>query len=297
MSIHTLSGFSIFRDGFGNEIDVAPITLTIAAPDSETHFSYQITRTETDDLPVVDVNGGNALIALNSIDLEGHLADFVTIETRIGQVSWDGKTTQVLIVDTYDFDEEMSHVFAIGGDPLPPVTTLAELEALDNSITSVGPVPSGPLAPGQSIAYASLLNVTVDSVNLVAGTSGDDMLNGTAGSDAYIPETNNGEDVLFGSAGDDLMIFSDVTPGNGDFYTVTYAPLSAGITVNFDADSGNTLVDKGVNGTDNLIDALVAMDWNFGDGMWVAGTNHNDSFNLNLESETWLGVTGGAMPC
>ncbi|MCB1451577.1 MAG: hypothetical protein KDJ67_15950, partial [Nitratireductor sp.] len=91
------------------------------------------------------------------------------------------------------------------------------------------------------------------SGNVVQGTPGNDVLNGTGGDDLYLPGDTDpfGEDVLFASGGNDEFDFVGAGP-NGGFYSLAYWQLPAftNLTVTIGVSSG-TIVKDGI-GTDTL---------------------------------------------
>ncbi|SHK15603.1 hypothetical protein SAMN05444000_12046 [Shimia gijangensis] len=119
------------------------------------------------------------------------------------------------------------------------------------------------------------MGATVENDNLIEGTTDNDTLDGTDGNDINDPLTNDWEDIINGSSGNDLLVFSEVD--SSSFYTIIYEDMDAGITVNLDAEYGIAEVDKGLNGTDTLVDFHDAIGWNTGgQGGWIGGTSHDD---------------------
>ncbi|MFT4959441.1 MAG: Ca2+-binding RTX toxin-like protein, partial [Paracoccaceae bacterium] len=292
MTVYMLSGFSITEDANQDITDVFSAELRVVVPDNVSTFSYTVTETFPDEISDVDITGNILGTIVNSLSFDSTTTE---VFTYLGQIGWGaGKSATILVIEYTDAntDANTQHVFVLGGDAFPPLTTVAQVENFVNAITSESGAPNtGPLRPDQPISFTSLPGVTAAADNIIDGTPGNDTLDGTAGNDIIDAGSNDGEDIINGSAGDDLLIFSDAMLGN--FYTIDYGDLNAGITVDLSDAHGVASVDKGANGTDTLVDFLDAVSSNVGDGGWIGGTDHNDVFNINLNDDTWLGISGG----
>ena len=294
MTIQTLTGIAIVRDTTqpGDPVInvLSQITFTVGTPN--TTFSYTITSAPPNELPGVDITANETFAAVNGISLTELEAGGDIIDSFIGQVSWGGgQVSQIFAIDIDTGDELFTLLFQIGGSPVPTITTVAEWNALESSITGIGAIPGAhPLGPNKNIAWSSLLNTATTNENPVTGTDGNDTLNGTAGDDLINPRENDGDDVINGSAGDDIILFGESQ--QGDYYSIDYASLAGPIIVDIDKDVGLARVNKGVSGTDNLIDFQRAANWNTGDGVGLLGTGGNDVFNISMDSDTWIGIRG-----
>ncbi len=143
-------------------------------------------------------------------------------------------------------------------------------------------------------------------MTLVNGTSGDDILNGTSGDDQiygfdgtdqlyggdgndYLnPGNNNGSDGIDTGIGNDIVDFTDVT-GNLAFYFITHGGLSAGITATINGSTNTGTIDKGVNGTTTITNAVNALNAN---GLWIEGTGFDDVFNLTAGDNGFVYARG-----
>ncbi len=172
-------------------------------------------------------------------------------------------------------------------------------------------------------------------INVIEGTANSEVLLGTAGNDYIIGNGNadGGYEFLFGDAGDDVLVGSDESenfdggagndvintgdnnPNRGDFtqgsqgndrinfggnyigfQIVSYANLSAAVIISLDAAANTGTVDKGVNGTDTLVDILKPLEASQlpnGGGLFILGTEFNDTFNIDLPNDVFFAATGG----
>ncbi|MGX9353396.1 beta strand repeat-containing protein (plasmid) [Shimia sp. W99] len=296
MTINTLTGFAIVRDlsQSGDPVTEvrSSVQLHLGVPDSQTTFSYSITNAPPNELPDVDINMNDIFVSFNGISPNSLESDGDTVDAQIGQVTWSGGITQVMVIRVTSGTEETELIFRLGGAAMPPINTVADFNVLESSITAVGAIPgSSPLAAGKAISFTSLPNGTTQTDNQIDGTAGNDTLTGTAANDVILTGANDGEDVIFASAGNDFIVMTDSL--QGDFYTFRYDGLTGPITVDLDADWAIAEVDKGADGTDTLVDLHRAANWNTGDGVWFSGTGGNDVFNINMDPDnTWVGLQG-----
>ncbi|MFY0680385.1 MAG: DUF4214 domain-containing protein [Thalassovita sp.] len=294
MTTHIFEGFAIFET-FGqavNERTLIPMELRMVMPDSSTSFSYSVTAAgAANEFPEVEIQSDHLLLAVNSVNINTLVDSYDEFGFYVGEITHGGLTTQIMSVEMNDSGRDFQLIFELGGDPLPDISTLDELDAFDGTITSAGAIAAGgPLSPNTDIAFTSLPNRTTLSDNFVNGTTGNDTLTGTSGNDVYFPGENDGFDRIDGSAGNDIYDFSDSQEGY--FYEIRYENLLGPITANI----GTTLstIDKGSQGTDTWIENFRAASWNTGDGQFITGTSGNDVFNVELQTDTWFGIAAGA---
>jgi Ca2+-binding RTX toxin-like protein len=294
MTTHFLEGIGLQFDANSSTdiiVSTAPAVFTGIVADNVTSFTYSVIESSGNGFDLVELDASILQGAVNSLTFGG--AETLGFEPAIytGEIIWDGNVTQVLDIET----EDGVYLFRLGGAALPTIETVQEAQAFEASITSFGPIPaSSPLAAGNNIDWSSLPDHTDATDNPIEGTIFDDVLAGTSGNDWITTGSNQSTDVVIGSAGFDIIDFSGYETGTGDFYNLQYDGLSAGITLTTDFETGVATVDKGVNGVDNLIDAHVVMNWNFGDGLYFNGSDHDDVFNINNGPEnTWTGLLGG----
>ena len=299
MTIYSFPTFIFISDITGPEDEIIEIyndlQFHLVVPDGQTTFSYTVTGVEPDDIADVDIDLDASVAALNGISIEALEADGEVVSSLIGNVQWGGNTTQVLVFEIENDDSIATVVIRLGGAAFPPMNSVQDWINFDNQITSVGAIPAGsPFGPGSNIPLSSIAGVTILADTDVPGTSGRDTLEGTAGNDVLTPLDNGGDgDIIIGTAGNDFVVFSDTQAGS--WYHLDYSNLSGPITVTLDDDWAEASVDKGVNGTDTLVDVFLAANWYMGDGVSFNGTDGNDVFNINMdEDDNWIGLEGGA---
>ncbi|WP_306031291.1 calcium-binding protein [Stappia sp. MMSF_3263] len=138
------------------------------------------------------------------------------------------------------------------------------------------------------------------------GNGGNDVLTGGAsnntidgGDDDDTIDTRDNDglgagDAVIGSRGNDTIIYTSALVGGQN---LTYDALGAGITATINGATNTGSIDKGVNGTDTLTDVATTLNAGGGSGIgWfdLAGTSHNDIFNLTVAASQWMAVRGGA---
>ncbi|NKB54327.1 MAG: hypothetical protein GKR97_19310 [Rhizobiaceae bacterium] len=216
------------------------------------------------------------------------------------QIAFNG-TSDILIVRNFD---------------LTPSSTLPQDVFTFNAITAA--VGGGPLSGTSTNDFITGSDQTDD---IMAGDGNDVIIGvGNAGTDRQMLDGGNGNDILIGSddheqfnggdgndiihTGDNDTNLVDVTVGSrGDdqinfsgnyvgYQGVFYGDLSAAITVNLDSAANTGSVDKGINGTDTLIDIRMPIFADRG-GLGISGTEFNDTFNIDKEDNGFLQVTGG----
>lgn len=144
-AVLVFSGHKLVYDGD----DLGSVTATefkLALPADDSVFSYQITGTDDDGMPLADIGGTDPYAAL----LDG-LALRDSIDTSIVRITADGVAYDVLIF--IDRDTNTDYVFQIDGATPLPFGSLAAAEAfraaVDGPGGSVGAIPAGsPFAPG-----------------------------------------------------------------------------------------------------------------------------------------------------
>ena len=124
------------------------------------------------------------------------------------------------------------------------------------------------------------------------GNDGQDWLDGGGGDDWLNPGDTRLWESIGGSTGNDTIVYSDVSYG---YHDLGYGRLDAGIHVRIDSVNNTASVDKGPNGTDTIVDITNPLDagWTTG-GFALYGTDFDDTFDLTLDDEQWMQVTGGA---
>ena len=135
--------------------------------------------------------------------------------------------------------------------------------------------------------------------DVLYGGAGYDRLYGGAGNDVLNPGSNDWSDWIEGSSGNDRIVYTDNTAddggGYGGYQEIDYHRLGAGIEATLDGAANTATVDKGVAGTDTIVDIANPLDagWTTG-GFGLFGTEFDDVFNLTLDDEQWMQVGGNA---
>lgn len=149
--------------------------------------------------------------------------------------------------------------------------------------------------------------------DLISGFGGRDTLEGGVGDDTITGGDDN--DRILGGSGDDRLDprdnsdFDQVDPGSGNdqidasgvftgYLDITHNDLanSVGLTVSVDMnarESDGTVtgrIDKGAQGVTTIRAADVPLT---ADGLGIAGSDLNDTFNVAINGNSWLAIKGG----
>ncbi|HID07460.1 MAG TPA: calcium-binding protein, partial [Armatimonadetes bacterium] len=190
-------------------------------------------------------------------------------------ITWGGgKVTTLLVIESELPDGSSKDLlFTIGGDPLPAISSAAEMHVLRDSITAQSSTFAHDPGPGNTINLSTLLGVSISE------------------DDTYLMPNSTNE-TYWGNAGNDTIDMSDITDGYAE---LKYNSLSGPVSVNIDGVANTGTVVKTGIGTDTLINIKNPMEagWQNG-GLGVFGTGHNDSFVVHTAEETWMVVGGGA---
>lgn len=335
MTTYTLTGSAVYRDfAHGDQVvrvETNAITLEIVVPDGSTTFKYALLPAPApDDLPPAEVTADVYGLRLNG---QSYDAPPDSAETFL-EVSWTygGGVHNSIAYNIFAPEVDVAglgivdidYVFVLSGDALPTLTTPAEWNAFEASITSFT-TPGGAYGPGVDIPFASL-GGTITEDDRIDGTDGTDTLDGGAGNDTILGGAGddvliggNGDDVLRGGDGSDSLIGGDgndtlvtgdnvpawedyVRPGAGNdvvnlsgivygFVSLDQGDLSAGIDLALDGTANSLNVDKGANGTTTVRDVNRPMT---ADGLGIYGTSHDNSFSVVLDSGQWVQLRGRA---
>ncbi len=322
MTTYTLNGFTTYYD---NDIDAdvglkSSTTLQLTVPDSETSLSYSVLPlapgdSAPDDL-YVDVDLDLYNVRVDDGLFQGSDND---PDTSIFQLNWTdsgnvARVSTILILEERDANVppfgtvDSQHIFLLGGDALPTFNSLAEFNDFLNNDLDVFDIPpaSSPFGPDKDIALSSLSGSSTEN-DLIIGDDGDNEFDGGAGNDTILGL--DGSDTLLGGDGNDSLNpgtnddgYDEIVPGAGqdtvDFSDVDSTTsvglgqwdLDAGVTVTINGQTNTASVDKGVNGTTQIINVGNTFTW----GLSVFGSSHNDIFNITPvnDEDTFLGVTG-----
>ncbi len=322
MTTYTLNGFSSYYD---NDIDAdvgvkSSTTLELVLRDDITTMRYSVLPlapgdSAPDDL-YVDVE-----LDLYNVRVDGELfqGSDSDPDTSIFQLNWTdagnvARVSTILILEEVDANVppfgtvDSQHIFLLGGDALPTFNSLAEFnDFLDNALDAFDvPPASSPFGPDKDIALSSLSGSSTEN-DLIVGDDGDNEFDGGAGNDTILGL--DGSDTLRGGDGNDSLNpgtnddgYDEIVPGAGqdtvDFSDVDSTTsvglgqwdLDAGVTVTINGQTNTASVDKGANGTTQIINVGNTFTW----GLSVFGSSHNDIFNITPvnDEDTFLGVTG-----
>jgi Ca2+-binding RTX toxin-like protein len=223
MTTYTLQGIRQDWDLNENVVGISSAQMEVVLDYStDGTFSYVIDVNYPDDLPDVDVTASGFISAV--IDGSANAEDATA---QVGRVDWNGNTTFILAFTT---DPPLGVAptdwyFVLGGATLPdfasqpdPVNAFSNFES---QVTFVGPVTSGPFAPGMAISFDGLPNTTSTENDTITGTSGNDVFNSGAGNDNV--HGNGGDDIIKGGGGNDKLFGDkgkDTVRGGGGSDTV-----------------------------------------------------------------------------
>jgi hypothetical protein len=214
VTTYTLPAYVISADASG--IPNLAFTSTmefITPPNSQPGFSYSVLRVEDfDGLGDTNVVSLNQTILRKTVDNSA----IVVPETNyhaIFEVQWGAGNRSIVMLASADTTTRVGIV--LDGDPFPSINSLGDYYAWVDTFTSLTPVTSGPLAPGQQISYTTFPNVSQLASALITGTPGDDFL-----------ESGPGDDVIDGRGGiDTLRLDGDITQ-----YTLSLSPEASILT-------------------------------------------------------------------
>ena len=140
--------------------------------------------------------------------------------------------------------------------------------------------------------------------DVIRGSAGGDELWGTSGNDIIDPGDNGtsldldadrGYDTVHGSMGDDMIVYT--ASGEEAFQNIRYSDpddgdyLNAPITATIDGTANTARVSKGSAGTDTIVDVANPLN---AAGFDIHGTGFNDVFNLTIDDDQFMNVTGRA---
>ena len=145
---------------------------------------------------------------------------------------------------------------------------------------------------------------SMKDADVIRGSAGGDELWGTSGNDIIDPGDNStsldldadrGYDTVHGSMGDDMIVYT--ASGEEAFQNIRYSDsddgdyLNARIRATVDGTANTARVDKGSAGTDTIVDVANPLN---AAGFDIQGTGFNDVFNLTIDDDQFMNVTGGA---
>ena len=272
MTTYTFTGFKVQYDSLGNPtafLGSSDISLVYNA-NIPGAFVYLLSGTPApNELPVIieDANtAAETVVDGVSLNVNDFVADEAGDEMRLGQIDWDdsGTLRTTIVIEFFDAATSTSFFYAIGGDALPPITSLAEFNNfVTNTVVSIGAAAS-PYGPGDSIdpTASPLATSTID--DLMQGKAGFDYFDGGTGDDTIYGNAGNdnlyggdGNDSIFGGDDDDVIrgdAGNDTLDGGNGMDELSYENATTGVTVNLatgTATSGPTDIDT-ISAFENL---------------------------------------------
>ncbi|WP_422027908.1 calcium-binding protein [Roseovarius sp.] len=176
---------------------VQPSVDVVVTADSGATFSYTIDNIPPDGLPEVLVDEDSYGITIDGVSVPE------TASVEFGVVNFGAGNSAVIMIVTVEGPVEDTHyVIQISGDPLPAINTVADFNALNASITSVGAA-GAPFGEGDDIAWESLPGATSVEDDMIDGDDTAELLNGGIGDDTI--NGNGGDDTINGDAGNDQL--------------------------------------------------------------------------------------------
>ena len=124
-----------------------------------------------------------------------------------------------------------------------------------------------------------------DGIDWIWGGAGDDILNPGDNDDQY--------DAVLGSTGNDTIVYTDSGPSA--YQALAYFALETGIRATINGITNVATVDKGMNGTDTIVDIRNPLDATRNPpigGFGIVGTDSGDQFDLTLDEGQWMEVRG-----
>jgi Ca2+-binding RTX toxin-like protein len=197
---HSLSGYIYTYDD--NTFSYTSISSTLLSFTTGSDFSFEFaTGSAGYDVDLVPTNG-----QLYGISFDGTaLTDDFTLV--IETLHWgSGKATQMLYFGFVDpvTGVWQQYMYVLGGDPLPTLNTVQDLENFGATVYDDSSIVSGPFSPGTPNDIESMDGIT---------TTTSAILNGTSGADIYVADGQN--DVIYGNGGGDII---DGGAGNDALY-------------------------------------------------------------------------------
>ncbi len=256
MSTHVLRGISVTSTWSAPPHAVAASELQVTTTDGGSDFTYQVDTAFPGDMPLIAIDNIDSMIAVLDgvpVNLDYTSPQSSNIEVQLGQINWGtGQVTYVIKLFPVSGANLVNYYYEIGGDALPSITTVAELNAFEATIVSTQAVTAGPFRPGVAIDLFSLDNTTSSDVDVINGTAGADSFDGGSGNDRL--DGGDGDDTLNGGAGSDTLIGGagdDVILGGDDASDLRDVVYAGDGDDSIDGGYGNDLL-YGDAGNDNM---------------------------------------------
>ncbi len=211
MTTYTITGIKL--SSYVNDLPtvITPTELKVVFADGESDLSYKVIDLRSGTFPEIDMTGTNPYYATFDGVRSDQIFNGVFDGTFAGFMTWSAGTAYLL--DFYSGTQGADYVFQMGGTPLPTMNTAADASAFYQSITGIGPITSGPYAPGQAIPLTGFQNVQITENDVIFGDNlannfaagaGNDEVHGGLGNDTL--SGNQGADKLYGQGGADKLV-------------------------------------------------------------------------------------------
>ncbi|GEM_PF-2076055 len=323
MTTHTITGLAVGYNNSGTAISLNSAVFTGVTSDIFTLSYSNPVFYPGDTFPTVDLEPASGTEFLLEVAYNGIVVNLsnpaTDLDALVGYVLVGGQVITVL--SFYDPIANVDMTFQLSGPPLM-ITTLAEWNALEASITFAGAVTSGPFAANTAfgledfVAHSSVEHDTItggataDIIDagvgndIVSGLDGNDRLTGGTGHDRL--NGGNDDDRLYGDSGNDRLYGGSgndrvwggngrdvVNLGSGDdeFFDTSQSGANGADQIN--GGSGNDIVRGG--GGNELIHGDNGNDRLFGgdDNDRIYGDNGNDRIFGDDGNDRLYGGGGG----
>nr|WP_323782938.1 calcium-binding protein [Amylibacter sp.] len=190
----------------GDPSAVGPGEGSLIVPNtSAANFSYTITGRSSDGIAIIDIKDKIVQVLFDGQDLE-NAPSVQDSDMLIAKVTWSAGTSVILIASfETGNNSDTEYYFVLDGPALPAVTTPADWNAFDDTITGLAD-PSGAFGQGSTISFLAIDGTTTTQEDEFIGTSGQDRLNGGIGDDYFF--SSDGKDVYIGGKGFDQVAFN-----------------------------------------------------------------------------------------
>lgn len=175
--------------------------IDIVLPAANTSFSYRITDYDADGLPFISIRG-----QITEMRFNGALrSELPPSAFQLASVTWAEGTSIILSLQVRTGEGRTTDFFtSISGPALPPIRTLSDWKAFEQSVTDARPA-SGAFGPGSDIRFNGASDRLVTQDDEFTGTPGADRIFGRVGDDYFI--SSAGDDAYFGGPGLDQVSF------------------------------------------------------------------------------------------
>lgn len=311
MPTRTLTGIATIRNPANDSVTgiATGAELQLVTGAGATTFSHTLLPIlPGDDAQTSDIQGDflttriDGQVFGDGLPLSDPQAEIISVQwTQNGQVR--NTTVLNLFFENYQHptlgNGDGDFIFFLEGDIPPSLTTVAQWNAFEATITSVTNPMTGTFAPNQPIQLSALGGTVTDN-DRVQGTAGndtietgagDDQIEAGDGNDSINPGDNTNFDQVNAGAGNDTVNLSDMTSSNA-YVDIMHYDLNAGINAQIDTAANTATVDKGNNGTTQIINIGNPIN-NSDGGLGFFGTQHDDTITVSNHNSGWMQVGGG----